>query len=142
MTRAGFVEMLGSMAEAWTARDYEKAIRFFAPDVRYADPLRYSFSNSADLLRFFQDDGDQPQSTLWHNVVFDEARQVGAAEYSYRGTHLYHGVVLIRLQGGKITHWREYQHTSEKEWDAFWAGADKPRAGAAFSSPGREPWDD
>jgi hypothetical protein len=84
------------------------------------DPLRYRFSNSADLLRFFEDDEGYPQSTVWHTILFDEARQAGAAEYTYRGNHIYHGVVLIEIQDGKIVRWREYQHTSEKDWEAFW----------------------
>jgi hypothetical protein len=114
--------MLQTLARAWTSRDYEKVIGFFAPDIRYADPLHYSFSNSADLLRFFQDDGGYPQSTVWHNILFDEDRQIGAAEYSYRGTHLYHGAVLIKVQGDRITHWREYQHITDKEWEPFTSG--------------------
>jgi hypothetical protein len=51
--------------------------------------------------------------------VFDEAQQIGMAEYTYEGTHRYHGVVLIRVRDGRITHWREYQHIDEKPWEEF-----------------------
>ena len=35
---------------------------------------------------------------------------LGAGEYTYEGTHRYHGVAIVRVEGGLITHWREYQH--------------------------------
>lgn len=122
MTRAEFTSALESLAQAWTDRDYEKAASFFAEDVRYADPLHYRFASRADLLRFFQDDGGHPQSTVWHNIVFDEERQVGAAEYTYEGTHRYHGVALIQVNGNVISRWREYQHISPLEWQDFCSG--------------------
>lgn len=122
MTRTGFTSMLQVLAQAWTDRDYEKAIGFFADDVHYGDPLRYNFENRSDLLRFFQDDEGYEQRTDWHNVVFDEDRQLGAAEYSYQGTHLYHGIVLVKLENDKIARWREYQHISEEPWERFTVG--------------------
>lgn len=119
MTRREFADMLQAMAEGWTSRDYERVAGFFAEDVRYADPTRYRIRGRAELLRFFQDDEGYPQHTVWHNVVFDEEQQIGAGEYTYRGTHLYHGAVLVKVQDGEITHWREYQHTSDLEWEGF-----------------------
>jgi hypothetical protein len=123
MTKDQFVTTLESLARAWTARDYETAASFFAEDVRYLDPTRYRNSSKSELLRFFQDDEGCEQSTVWHNVLFDEERQVGAAEYTYQGTHQYHGVVLIQVRAGRIARWREYQHVSDLGWDDFWAGA-------------------
>ena len=128
MTHDGFASMLQTLGQAWTARDYEQAIRFFAADVHYGDPLRYTHKNRSDLLRFFQEDGGYEQRTDWHNVVFDEDRQLGAAEYSYLGHHLYHGIVLIKVENDKITRWREYQHISDAPWEEF-------TAGTAFESP-------
>lgn len=122
MTRDQFVAALESLARAWTDKDYEKAAGFFAEDVRYADPLRYRLESRAELLAFFQDDGGYPQRTEWHHVVFDEERQVGAAEYTYEGTHRYHGLVVIQVREGEISRWREYQHISELEWEEFCSG--------------------
>jgi hypothetical protein len=122
MTRTGFASMLQTLGQAWTDRDYEKAIGFFAADVRYGDPTRYNFNGRSDLLRFFQDDEGYEQRTDWHNVVFDEERQLGAVEYSYQGTHLYHGIVLIKVENDKITRWREYQHISDEPRERFTAG--------------------
>lgn len=46
---------------------------------------------------------------------------MGAAEYTFTGTHTYHGVVVIKLRGDVIANWREYQHRSDLDWEAFTA---------------------
>ncbi len=119
MTTAGFTAMLDSLADAWARRDYASATSWFASDVRYADPLRYGFRNRVDLLGFFEADDGLPQRTTWHTRIFDEATQLGAAEYTYEGTHRYHGVALIRVLADRITHWREYQHIDRRSWEDY-----------------------
>ena len=122
MTADGFLAMLDALADAWTRRDYPSAAAWFAEDVRYADPLRYAFSDRAALQAFFEADQGRPQRTTWHQRLFDEQTQVGAAEYTYRGTYLYHGVAIIRVAHDRITHWREYQHVDPRPWTEFSAG--------------------
>lgn len=120
MTSAAFGALLGRLQSAWTARDHERAAACFAEDVRYADPTRYRLRGRAALRAFFEDDGGLPQSTIWHHVLFDEAQQLGAAEYTYVGSHRYHGLVLVKVDGGGlVSHWREYQHTSALEFDEY-----------------------
>jgi hypothetical protein len=97
MTKTEFRDLLHSLADAWSRRDYAAAAGFFAEDVRYGDPTRYSFNT----------------------IVFDEEQQIGAAEYTYEGTHLYHGLVLAKVAGGEIHRWREYQHVDPREWEEF-----------------------
>lgn len=118
-----FRSLIDELATAWRDKRYADAAELFAPDVRYVDPIRYSLSGREALLAFFRDDGGYDQITTWHTVVFDEAAQMGAVEYSYRGTHLYHGVVLVTLEGDRIARWREYQHVSELDWRSFVRGA-------------------
>ena len=122
MTEAEFRELLDSLADAWNRRDYAAATDVFSEDVRYADPMRYSFTDRIQLRAFFENDEGYPQHTEWHTVIFDEERQVGAAEYTYDGTRRYHGVVLVRLSSKKITHWREYQHVDARTWAEFTSG--------------------
>lgn len=122
MSNAEFRAMLQSLADGWQRRDYNSVVSHFADNVRYADPLRYAFENRHDLQAFFENDEGLEQSTVWHNVLFDEAQQLGVAEYTYDGTWCYHGTVWIRVQDGKITHWREYQHTDPREWEDFVSG--------------------
>jgi hypothetical protein len=119
MNRNEFEHILKSLADAWSRRDYKSAAAFFAEDICYRDPLRYSFSNRMQLQAFFEADEGYDQKTVWHTVIFDESNQTGAAEYTYEGTHRYHGVVLIRLKDDKIWRWREYQHIDERDWQTF-----------------------
>jgi len=119
MTSQEFRQLLDRLATGWAKRDYAAVAQEFSEDVRYGDPTRYSFDNRRDLQKFFENDEGCEQRTTWHTVIFDEAQQLGAAEYTYEGTHRYHGTVWIRVHDGCITHWREYQHISNKPWEEF-----------------------
>jgi hypothetical protein len=119
MTRKEFRDLLHSLADAWSRRDYATARSVFAEDVRYGDPMRYSFNGRGELRAFFENDEGYDQRTAWHTIVFDEDQQVGAAEYTYEGTHRYHGTVLIKIENGRISRWREYQHVDPREWEEF-----------------------
>ena len=74
--------------------------------------------SSVDPCSTATDPGNE-QKTEWHTIIFDESIQTGAAEYTYEGTHRYHGVVLIRLKDNKIFRWREYQHIDDRDWQTF-----------------------
>jgi len=126
MTENAFRGLLVRLANGWTNRDYATVIEAFARDVRYADPLRYSLRGRDELQTFFEADDGQEQKTAFHTVIFDELRQVAAVEYTYEGSHRYHGVALIRLENGLITHWREYQHIDQRAWSEFVSGTDFP----------------
>jgi ketosteroid isomerase-like protein len=119
MNRNEFEILLKSLADAWSRRDYDFAAKCFAEDIRYGDPLRYSFSNRTQLQKFFEADEGNDQKTVWHTIIFDESIQTAAAEYTYEGTYRYHGVVLIRLKDNKIWRWREYQHIDDRDWNTF-----------------------
>lgn len=73
MTKKEFQGLLTMLADAWGRRDYTAVIGAFAEDVRYADPIRYSFNNRAQLQTFFEANEGYPQSTVWHTILFDEA---------------------------------------------------------------------
>lgn len=121
MTTEQFQSLLSDLAIGWRARDYVAVASRFASDVRYSDPTRYALRGREALLDFFSADDGHAQQMEWHLTLFDEAQQLGAAEYTYEGTHRYHGVVLIRVADGVITHWREYQHVSGVSWAEFTA---------------------
>ncbi len=55
----------------------------------------------------------------WHHIVFDADSQVGVGEYTFQGKSRYHGVVIVQLEEGLIARWREYQYTSELDWEVF-----------------------
>ncbi|HJY87932.1 MAG TPA: hypothetical protein VKE24_13945 [Candidatus Acidoferrales bacterium] len=119
MTKQEFSEMLNTLAADWMQKNYRHAASFFSVDVKYGDPTRYQFNSRAELLVFFQNDEGYDQRTIWHTILFDTEQQIGAAEYTFEGTHRYHGVVLIKVSETGITHWREYQHISPLAWEEF-----------------------
>ncbi|MCD9188098.1 MAG: hypothetical protein LUM44_16890 [Pyrinomonadaceae bacterium] len=120
MNKNEFEKMLDAMAESWTNRKYEMVAAHFAEQLFYSDSINYTFYNKTDLLNFFKNDGGYEQLCLFHNAVFDEKKQEGAAEYTYKGTFCYHGTVWIKIQDEKIVVWREYQQITVKSWDDFW----------------------
>ena len=120
MDQSGFNTLLDNLVDGWTSGEYERVASHFAENAFYSDAFTYKFRNRASLLTFFQDDGGEPQSCVFHESVFDESRQLGAAEFTYQGTCLYHGTVWITVEGDKIISWREYQHTSEKTREELW----------------------
>ena len=115
--------MMGTLADAWNAGDSRTALALFAEDARYVEPPdEQRYEGHEELFEFFGRDDPPPMSLLWHHVVFDPEQQIGAAEYTYRGTRTYHGITLVRLKHDRIADWREYQYPSELDWEAFSAG--------------------
>jgi len=123
LTEGEFRALLERLAAAWHARQYSAAASCFAEDVAYGDPVRYGLHGRAALRGFFEDDEDREQRVDWHTIVFDPAQQVGSAEYTYEGTHRYHGAVIVRVANGLIAHWREHQHIDDQRtWEEFTGG--------------------
>ena len=122
LTEDEFRALLDDLAAAWHVRDYARAASYFTEDVHYGDPVRYALHGRNALHGFFEDDDDMEQRVDWHHVVFDIARQVGAVEYTYEGSHRYHGAVLVKLERGLVARWREHQHVDERAWEEFAGG--------------------
>ena len=62
------------------------------------------------IERLFVGRGDGPSVRMaWHHLAFDADAQVGFGEYSLEKFGRCHGVVVVRLRGGLIHHWREYR---------------------------------
>lgn len=119
MNSREFRELLERMAAGWNSGDAAMVADCFAERVSYGDPLRYSFNSREELLPFFEPPQGRSQSVVWHRVLFDEVEQTGAAEYTYEGHRRYHGAVIATVEEGKVAHWREWQHTSDLEWETF-----------------------
>ena len=124
MTPQSFATRLRQLAVAWARRDYAQAAAMFAPGVIYLDPLRYRLTSRQQLQEFFENDEGLPQTTFWRGVWYDPETRTGSAEYSYTGSHRYHGVVLIRVDtAGLFDRWREYQHIVDADWRDWWSDA-------------------
>jgi hypothetical protein len=120
MLQHEFSELLRTLQNGWTNRVYSSVAACFAEDVFYSDSVNYTIRDRTSLLMFFENDEGKPQSCIFRDHIFDEARQIGVAEYTYEGTFRYHGTVWIELRDDTIASWREYQHRSEKDWTEFW----------------------
>ncbi len=59
----------------------------------------------------------RPMKMKWHHLLFDEEKQIGAGEYTFEYEIRTHGVVMIKLVGGKIARWREYEVESSFNWE-------------------------
>lgn len=118
----GFRAMLETIARAWNEGDTDTALACFTDDARYTEPPDSQHYEGRDqLYEFFGGADPPPMSMAWHTVLFDDAEQMGAAEYTFTGTNTYHGVVVIRLRDDRISNWREYQHRSDLDREAFTA---------------------
>jgi len=58
----------------------------------------------------------QPMHMEWHHLIFDQDQQIGAGEYTFRYNVTTHGIVIVKLQGGLISNWREYEVASPLSW--------------------------
>jgi hypothetical protein len=124
MTVETFAARLHELADAWARRDYARAAGMFASEVVYVDPLRYRLDSRTALRTFFENDDGLPQRTWWRTIIYDPEQRTGCAEYSYTGTHAYHGTVLIRVdRDGLFDRWREYQHVVDVDWHDWWGAA-------------------
>jgi ketosteroid isomerase-like protein len=130
MNRDKVQTLLDDLAAGWAARDYRRVAARFTEDVDYADPLRYRLEGRASLLAFFEDDEGRAQSVTWRDLTFDPATQRGAVEYTYQGSHRYHGVAMFALRGDLIARWREYQHVDPRGFEDFAAGRALPAGDA------------
>lgn len=120
MTSDEFAHLLTALSVDWTEGNYEQVAARFRENVFYSDAHNYAFNDRSSLLSFFRDDEGQPQYCRFHNFVFDEVRQIGAAEYTYQGTFRYHGTAWIEMRDDKIAGWREYQYKSAENWRDLW----------------------
>jgi hypothetical protein len=120
MDTEGFRRLLRTVAEAWNEGDTRTALACFAADARYTEPPdTQHYEGHQALYEFFGGEDPPPMRMVWHTVVFDDAQQLGAGEYTFEGTNTYHGVVVIRIRDDLIANWREYQHRSDLGWEDF-----------------------
>lgn len=122
LTIAEFRVLMQMVAGGWNEGNARKAADCFADDADYTEPPDAQvYHGRAALYEFFGGDAgtEVPMHMTWHHLIFDEATQIGAGEYTYQGHNRYHGLVIVRVVGGKIRNWREYQYRSALDWEAF-----------------------
>lgn len=124
ITAEQFHQLMQTIADGWNTGDARKAAVCYTEDARYSEPPeKQVYSGRSALYAFFGGDEkpDPPMCMVWHHLAFNEAEQVGFGEYTYKGNHQYHGIVVVKLRDGLISHWREYQYQSVLPWQEFTA---------------------
>jgi hypothetical protein len=117
-----FRALLDTVARGWNGGDADLSASCFAEAAVYLEPPdRQLYRGRTALRQFFADSIQpaRPDRMRWHVIAFDASRQIGIAEYTYRGRRNYHGAAVVRLDGGLIGSWREYQYGSELSWEDF-----------------------
>jgi ketosteroid isomerase-like protein len=122
LTTDQFKALMRTVSEGWNEGNARKAADCFTEDAVYSEPPRKQFYRGrAQLYEFFGGASrpDPPMKMAWHHLVFDEATQVGAGEYTFEMNNRYHGVVMVRIRDGRIANWREYQYQSTLPFEEF-----------------------
>jgi hypothetical protein len=122
LTAAEFLTLMQTIADGWNAGDARIAAGCFAEDAVYTEPPdRQVYIGREALYAFFGGDArpEPPMQMQWHHLLFDEEQQIGCGEYTFQMNNRYHGIVLVRIEDGKVRNWREYQYRSELDWQTF-----------------------
>jgi ketosteroid isomerase-like protein len=119
-----FRQLVQKVADAWNEGDAAKAVGCFTEDAVYIEPPdRQVYRGRAALFEFFGGDKkpEPPMRMTWHHLGFNAGEQIGFGEYTFQMNRRYHGIVVVKVRGGKISNWREYQYESPLSWEDFTA---------------------
>ena len=117
-----FTEVATNIAKGWNEGNAEFAAQYFADSAVYEEPPgRQLYKGQKEIFEFFGGDHgfDKPMKMQWHNLAFNEEKQIGFGEYTFAMNNQYHGIVIMKFENGKILRWREYQYKSNLSWDEF-----------------------
>jgi len=120
---AEFDRLMQTVAEGWNEGNARKAADCFTENAIYSAPPGPNVRKGRDTLYEFFGGAkgrESPMSMTWHHLAFDETRQIGFGEYTFRYKNYQgHGIVIVRTFSGKVSNWREYEMQSELTWEAF-----------------------
>ena len=122
LTSQQFQQLMQTVAAGWNEGNARKAADCFSEEAIYVEPPeKQLYHGREELYEFFGGDAgtDLPMKMTWHHLAFDESAQLGFGEYTFQMHGRYHGIVVVKLEAGRIKHWREYQYRSELSWEEF-----------------------
>lgn len=111
-----------TVAAGWNEGNARKAADCFSEDAIYIEPPdKQLYHGRAELHEFFGGDAgtDVPMKMTWHHLAFNVEEQVGFGEYTFQMHRRYHGIVVVKIETGRIQRWREYQYRSALDWEQF-----------------------
>jgi ketosteroid isomerase-like protein len=117
-----FKALMEQLARAWTEQDTETALACFAETAIYMQPPDKQFYRGHSQLRPYFGALKPGTVMIFHNLWFDEVKQVGVGEFSFgmQGSpSADHGVTVVEVQDGRIAFWREYLANGPASFSAF-----------------------
>lgn len=112
------------LATAWTTQDTDLGLVCFTEDAVYMEPPDVQFYRGHEQLRPYFAALKPGMFMKWHSLMFDEATQTGAGEYTFGMTdqpQADHGVAVVTIEQGVIAFWREYQRKGPQPFTQFLA---------------------
>jgi len=120
LTTYEFGELMKTVAHGWNSNDARLAADRFTEDAIYSAPPDTRIRRGRKtLFEFFggPQGRPRPMRMTWHHLAFDENSQIGFGEYTFTYDLRTHGIVIVRIVGGHIANWREYERASPLEWE-------------------------
>ena len=114
--------LLDRLAEGWSIQDTDLALSCFSPTAVYMEPPDLQLVRGHAQLRTYFSALAPGTFMSWTATWFDVATQTGAGEFVFgeQGETLAdHGVTIVQLQDGLISHWREYVRKGPPEQEDF-----------------------
>ena len=116
-----FRSLMESVAAGWNAGDARKAANCFTEEPPIQPPDRQLYAGRAALYEFFGG-AAKPEPPMRMKLAPPRLRRRVAGRlrgYTFQMNRRYHGIVVVRIRGGKIASWREYQYESPLDWKQF-----------------------
>lgn len=122
VSSAAFEALLQRLAQAWSTQDTELGLSCFTDDALYMQPPDLQlYRGHRDLRPLFA--VLKPGTFMkFHNIAFNEVRQVGLAEFSFGRdgqAKADHGVAVVHVRQGRIVSWREYFQEGPASFEEF-----------------------
>jgi hypothetical protein len=117
-----FEQLMQTVADGWNEGNARKAADCFSQDAVYVEPPdKQLYHGRLELYEFFGGDNGphRPMNMTWHHLAFNETEQIGFGEYTFEMNRRYHGIVVVKIESGRIKYWREYQYPTELGWESF-----------------------
>jgi hypothetical protein len=123
-----FTVLMQRLASAWNEQDTEATVACFTSDAIYMQPPDVQFFTGHEQLRAYFGVLKPGTYLRYQNLWFDEAKQVGCAEFSFGvegKLKADHGTIIVGLRDGLISHWREYVQKGDASFAEFIAHTGK-----------------
>jgi ketosteroid isomerase-like protein len=117
-----FEKLMDTVAAGWNQGDARRAADCFAEDAVYMEPPnKQLYRGKKELFEFFggAEGRKEAMKMTWHHLMFNQREQIGAGEFTFEFGGIVHGIVIVKIENGKITRWREYWYESDLDWLKF-----------------------